>query len=184
VRGRRLQGSRRSVARIVRAWMLVLGLMACSRIAAREPEPGTGVENPGDRALDRTLVAGTLIEAKIEVPRSGRRNLRGETLTAIVSADVQNARRWAVIPAGSRVELRITGWRPADTARQTNASIRLEVLSVTVRGRMCPVRATAELRVRTDHRSGGPAVVVAPASRILFVLSEGFTAGRPPSGLP
>jgi len=58
----------------VRTAMLMVGLVACSSVAAREPERDGGVG---------TLVAGTLIEATIDGSRSWRRNPLGETLTAI-----------------------------------------------------------------------------------------------------
>jgi hypothetical protein len=156
--------------------MLVLGFVACSGVAARAPEHASGRGTLGDRALDRTLVAGTLIVATIEDSHTGRRNPLGQTLAATVSADVKNMHRWVVIPAGSPVGLRITPWGPATHRSQSDARISLEVLSVTVRGLLYPVRATVE--------RNGELVVVAPGTRILFVLSEGFTASLPRAGIP
>jgi hypothetical protein len=100
--------------------------------------------------MDRTLVAGTLIQATIH---GARRDTPGATLTATVSADVTNAHRSVVIPAGCLVRLSI--------ARRGPAMV-LEVTSVRVEGQVYPVSATA----------------VASGTRILFVLPEGFTAAR------
>ncbi|HEX9705736.1 MAG TPA: hypothetical protein VGA20_10860 [Gemmatimonadales bacterium] len=164
------------MSKTVLAGLLVLGLVACSRVAAREPARDAGNGKLGDRALDRTLVVGTLIEATIEDSRAGRRRPLGQTLAATVSADVKNAHRWVVIPVGSPVGLRIAHWGSATSESQAEARITLEVLSVTVRGRLYPVRATVE--------PSGKGVVVAPGTRILFVLSEGFTAVLPRGELP
>ena len=163
------------MSRTVLAEMLVLGLMACSSVAARELD---------DRAVDRTLVAGTLIEATIERPSSWRRNPLGETLAATVNADVTNARRSVVIPVGSPVGLRIAHWRPATSKSQADARITLEVFSVTVGRRWYPVRATVELTPVPVRQPSGEVVVVAARTRILFVLSEGFTAATPLGGIP
>jgi hypothetical protein len=158
------------MSRTVLSGMLVLGIMACSSVAAREL---------GDRAADRTLVVGTLIEAKIEDARSWRRNPLGETLTASVSGDVTNARRSVVIPAGSAVGLRIAHWRPATNPDHADARITLDVLSVTVGRRRYAMRATAELTPAAVRQPGGEVVAVAPGTRILFVLSQRFTAATP-----
>lgn len=165
------------MSRTVLAGMLALGLTACSTAAAREAGRVAGNEKLGDRGLDRTLVVGTLIEATIEGPRSRRRDPRGQSLTATVSADVRNAHRWVVIPAGSPVGLRTARWGPATDTRWADARITIEVLSVTVRGRRYPVREAV-------YQPGGEVVVVAPGTRILFVLSEGFTAAMPRVGIP
>jgi hypothetical protein len=158
------------MSRTVPSGMLVLGVMACSSVAAREL---------GDRAADRTLVVGTLIEAKIEDARSWRRNPLGETLTASVSGDVTNARRSVVIPAGSAVGLRIKHWRPATNPAQSDARITVDVLSVTVGRRRYAMRATAELTPAAVPQLGGEVVGVAPGTRIVFVLSQRFTAATP-----
>jgi hypothetical protein len=170
----RRRGAAESALFLLQAGMLGLGLVACSTVAAREP----------DRAADRTLVAGTLIEAQLEDSRSWRRNPLGETLTATVSADVTNALRWVVIPAGSPVGLRIAHWRPATNRNQADARITLDVLSVTVRRRLYPVRASVELTPVAVRQPSGEVVAVASGTRILFVLSEGFTAATRLGGHP
>jgi len=136
--------------------LLVLGLTACATVVAKVPERDAG------GALDRTLVAGTLVEATIADGRSWRRNPLGETLIAMVNADIRNADDRVVIPAGSPVGLKVVRWRPP--------SLTFTVLSVTVARRFYPMRETV--------------VVVGPGTRIAFVLSEGFTAGKPIGGIP
>jgi hypothetical protein len=142
-----------------RTWlvgMLGLGVLACAGAAAGEPERADRWQL-GNRALERTLVVGTLVEATI---RSS-----GDTLTATVSTDVRNAQLWVVIPAGCPVGLRIALPSPA----AQGAKMPLEVTSVTVWGQVYPVNATVELT---------PLAVVQPGTRILFVLPEGLTVER------
>jgi len=155
------------MSRTLLAGMLGLGLMACSGAAAGEPEHGHADRwHLGNGALDRTLVVGTLIEATIQDSLSWRRTKPGATLMATVSADVKNAHHWVVIPAGSPVGLRIAQWRPATHKSQPDAKMALDVTSVTVWGQVYPLSGTVELTP----------VAVAPGTRILFVLPEGFTA--------
>ncbi len=175
---------RRGAAESALFLLQVLGLMACSSVAAREPERDAGTGKLGDRALERTLIAGTLIEATIEGSRSWRRNPLGETLTAIVNTDVRNGEGWVVMPAGSPVRLRIAHWRRPATKSQADARITLEVLSVTVRRQRYPIRETVEMTPVPVRQPSGEVVVVAPGTRILFVLSEGFTAARRLGGIP
>jgi hypothetical protein len=167
------------MARTLLAGALALGLVACSSAAAREPDRRDADRlSLGNRALDRTLVVGTLIEATMPSSLRGRRHKPGEALTATVSADVMNAQRWVVIPAGSPVGLRIARWGPATNNGQADATLLLDVTSVTVWGRKNPVSATVELTpvtVRGTSRGGG---AVAPGTRILFVLREGLTVER------
>ena len=157
--------------------MLALGLLACSGAAAREPKRIVDPVLPGDRALERTLVAGTLVEATV-ANASSRRPARGDTMMATVSGDVRNAERWTVIPAGSRVAFRIARWRPTTTVRDADPRIMLEMLFLTVRGRRYPLRATLALTSLAVYPPSGEVLVVAPETRILFVLAEGFTAAR------
>jgi hypothetical protein len=136
--------------------MLLLSLTACAAVAAKEPGPEEG------GARDRTLVVGTLVEATIEDGRLWRRNPLGQTLIALVNADVRNADGRVVIPMGSPVGLKVVRWRAP--------SITFHVLSITVARRWYPMRETV--------------VVVGSGARIAFVLSEGFTAGKPLGGIP
>lgn len=162
--------------------MLGLGLVACASAVAREPEHRDADPSPlGNRALDRTLLAGTLIEATIPGSLSGRRHQPGETLTATVSADVRNAQRWVVIPAGCRVGLKIAAWEPDTNKNPADATLLLDITSVTVWGQEYPVRATAEwipVAVRGTNRAAGTAGTAGRGTRILFVLAEGLTVER------
>jgi len=149
--------------------LLGLGLGACAVADAREPGgPNDSSWTLEHRVLDRSLAAGTLVEATSRDLPSGHRSHPGDPLSATVSADVRNASRWIVIPAGSVVELRVASRKPRPDS--SSGTWLLDVTSVTVSGQAYPVRATGEVT----------AVAAAPRgeTRILFVLEEGFTAWR------
>jgi len=155
---------------MLHAGMLGLGLAACSSAVAREPDRRDAELWPfGSRAVDRTLVAGTLIQATIHGSLSWRHKKPGETLTATVTADVRNAQRWIVVPAGCPVGLRIALLGPVAKS-QADARLLVDVTSVTVWGQVYPVTATVALTP----------VAGAQETRILFVLSEGITVERRP----
>ncbi|HXI65054.1 MAG TPA: hypothetical protein VNH14_11155 [Gemmatimonadales bacterium] len=156
------------MSRMLLAGMIGLGLTACSGALAGEPEHAERWQL-GHRALDRTLVVGTLIEATIQP---------GAPLTATVSADVKNAHRWVVIPAGCPVGVKIALLGLAADKSQADAKMLLDVTSVTVWGQVYPVSATVEV-TPTAVRGVIREVVVAPGTRILFVLPEGLTVERP-----
>jgi len=138
------------------AGMLVLGFTACTTAAGNEPA------REASTAMDRTLAVGTLVEATIENGPSWRGKPLGESLIAMVNADVLNADDRVVIPMGSPVGLKVVGWRPP--------SLTFKVLSITVARRLYPMRETV--------------VVVGSGTRIAFVLSEGFTARKPLGDMP
>jgi hypothetical protein len=151
--------------------ILGLGLMACAGAAASEPDHSRADRRPsGSGIWDRTLAAGTLIEATIC-------NTPGGPLTALVSADVRNGGRWVVIPAGSAVGLRLAPDGRVGGTRPARAALALDVTSVTVAGRVYPLSATIE------PAPGRVAVVVASGTRILFVLPEGLTVSLVASSL-
>jgi hypothetical protein len=148
----------------VRTGLLLLGLLACSPAAANEQ---WDMHPPR-----RTLVAGTLIQATTQDSLSSRRDMTGENVTALVSGDVEDVHGHVVIPAGSRVVLRIAQVETASNKRQHDARMALDVTSLTVRGREYPVR----IRVVSTliHRASRD-VVVPPGTAILFVLPQPLT---------
>jgi hypothetical protein len=169
-------------SRVLFTRILGLGLMACATADAREPEHGNADRWPyGERAVDRTLVAGTLVGATIESSLLRRRNNPGDTLTATVSTDVRNAHHWVVIPAGCPIGLRIAVAGPAAQKSHADAKLRLEVTSVTVWGQVYRVGATADLTPQT-LRGASREAVVPSRTRFLFVLPEGLTVERRPDG--
>jgi len=158
------------MSRALLAGMFGLGFVACSSVVAKESEDA----NRG-RALDRTLSVGTLVEAKLQDSPPWRRKQPGETVRANVSANVQNAHRSVVIPAGCLVRLRIARRASASKSGEGHANVALQVTSVTVGGKVYPVSTTAELTQGVGRTSQD---TVVPSGTILFVLPEGLTVER------
>jgi hypothetical protein len=153
------------MSRMLLGGMLWLGLGACSSAAAQEPDRRDADRWPlVDRALDRTLVAGTLIQATIHSSLL-RRGTPGAPLTAAVSADVTTAHRWVVVPAGCVAGLRIARPGADDAAR-------------------CHLRAGRGGRYPLSAPIEVVPVAGARGTRILGVLPEGFTAARRPGATP
>lgn len=158
--------------------LVVPGLLACTPVAANE--------NPGANRLfvqqtaQRTLVAGTLIQVTTQGFLSYRRNKAGQILTALVNGDVEDERGQVVIPAGSRVALRITQLTPATDPSRTGGRIALVVTSLTVRGQEYPLRIRAEPHL-LQGRSVTPGDVenAGGGTEILFVLPQTLTVATP-----
>lgn len=146
--------------------LLVLGLLACSPAAGNEKTPA-----------QRTLVAGTLIQATTQDSLSSRDHRAGETLTALVSGDVEDADGHVVIPAGSPVALRIVQLEPATTNGQRDGRIALEVIALTVGGQEYPVSSRVEPPHLLQARGGGP-VIGTVVGRLIAVNSRAPEIGR------
>jgi hypothetical protein len=151
--------------------LLVLGLLACSSAAANEKTDTD--RSPAHQPTQQTLVAGTLILATTQDSLSSRRNRAGETLTALVSGDVEGAHGQVVIPAGSRVALRIAQLEPA-TSKSRQGKIALDVTSLTVRGQEYAV----SIRVEPPHWLQGRDVTAGEVDQVSGGTVIGVVAGR------
>jgi len=156
------------------ARMLVLGLVACSPASGKE-EASSTARAVSNRPAQRTLVSGTLIDAKIQDSLSSRHNKAGETLRATVSADVKDAYGQVAIPAGSTVGLRIAQLEPATNKSQADGKIALEVTSVTVRGQTYHLSSKVNL---VPHRLVGRGVTAGEVEKAAGGAVIGAAAGR------
>ena len=161
------------------AALLALGLMACSNAAF------TGSERRDadrwafrGRALDRTLVAGTLVGATISGSLSWSRNQPSDTLLATVSDDVRNGDRSVVIPAGCLIGLSIALAQPSPNTISVDVPLSIAITSVTVGGRPYPVTAAIQLPFLAVPGTERDGEALVPGTPILFVLSEGLTVER------
>jgi hypothetical protein len=171
--------------------LLALVVPACTPAAANERPDAARflVAQP----TQRTLSAGTLIQGTTQDSLFSRSNHVGETLTALVSGDVKDATGQVVIPAGSRVALRIARLAPAPNTALNDGQLALEVTSLTVEDRLYPVSIRLEstphglqghgVTVRDMNRVGGGTalhwvsrgLVVPRGTLILFVLAQPLT---------
>lgn len=173
-----------SLTQLLLLGLFVLGLQACSPAGANE-NPGLN-RSFAQETVQRTLVAGTLIQVTTQGFLSYRRNKAGQTLTALVSGDVEDDRGQVVIPAGSRVALRIAQLAPATDPGQTGGRIALVVTSLTVRGQEYPLRIRAEPPRLPQGRSvtSGEGENAGGGTEILFVLPQTLTVATPLGARP
>jgi hypothetical protein len=168
------------------AGMLMAGLAACSPASAK-PEAGSTTRAVSNRPAQRTLVAGTSIEARIQDSISSRRNKSGETLRATVSGDVRDAYGQVAIPAGSAVGLRIAELQASTNKSQSDGRIVLEVTSVTVLGQTYQFSSIVNsvphqlvgrgVTTGEVEKAGGGAVIGAIAGRVIGGDTKGAVIG-------
>ncbi len=164
------------MTRTVLIGMLALGLAACGAGGAK----AVGETPPPEQSL----AAGARVGATIQDSLSSRVNKTGDTLHAIVSADVTGAHGGVVISAGSSATVVVTLIEPGTDPGNPQGSLSLAVNSVTVDGVMYPVTAILDpvpnhLQVRatsTDQAPGGRNarrdVIVSAGTPIVFSLTN------------
>jgi hypothetical protein len=171
--------------------LLTLCLLTCSPASANERPDAERLL--AKQPTQRTLVAGTLIQGTTQDSLFSGRNQVGEILTALVAGDVKDATGQAVIPAGSRVALRIARLASATNKTLSDGQLALEVTSLTVQDREYPVSIRLEstrhglqghgVTARDMNRVGSGTmihwvsgdVVVPRGTLILFVLPQPLT---------
>lgn len=147
--------------RILLTGLLALVLLACTPAAANERPDAERLRST--QPTQRTLGAGTLIQGTTQGTLYLRRNQVGETATALVSGDVKDATGQVVIPAGSRVALRIGRFATAANKTLPDGQLALEVTSLTVADRLYPVSIRLE---STPHGLQGRGVTVSDMNRV------------------
>ena len=101
-----------------------------------------------------TLAAGTSITATTDAEIRSRKNKVGDEVTATVASDVKDKSGRTVIPAGSKVILKVTAIKPSDSKSDTTGTLTLDVVGVEVGGTEKPVVATIS-GVRTKLEGSG-----------------------------
>ena len=122
-----------------------------------------------------SLTAGTAISATTDAEIRSRKNKVGDEVTATVASDVKNAAGRVVIPAGSKVILKVTAIKPSDSKSDTTGTLTLDAVGVEVNGTERPIVATIS-GVRTKlEGSGTDANVVA---KVAGGTAAGAIVGR------
>jgi hypothetical protein len=101
-----------------------------------------------------SLAAGTAISATTDAEIRSRKNKVGDEVTATVASDVKNAAGRVVIPAGSKVILKVTAIKPSDSKSDTTGTLTLDAVGVEVNGTERPIVATIS-GVRTKLEGSG-----------------------------
>jgi len=166
------------MTRSFRTALLALGFAACSSGAAKDVanDGATGAGGSGRTTrTGRTLSNGTRVDATIQNALSSRTNKAGESVRAIVSADVKDARGGIVIPAGSAVKLTIAQLEPGSDQVRPEGRLSLVVSSVTVNGQEYSLAANLE---PVPHHLQGRGVTTDEAARIGAGTAIGALAGQ------
>jgi hypothetical protein len=101
-----------------------------------------------------SLAAGTAISATTDAEIRSRKNKVGDEVTATVASDVKDAGGRVVIPAGSKVILKVTAIKPSDSKSDTTGTLTLDAVGVEVNGTERPIVATIS-GVRTKLEGSG-----------------------------
>jgi hypothetical protein len=101
-----------------------------------------------------TLAAGTAINAVTDAEITSKTNKVGDEVTATIGADVKDASGQVVIPAGSKVVLKVKDIKPSDSKSDTTGTLTLDAVGVEVGGTERPVVATIS-GVRTKLQGRG-----------------------------
>lgn len=130
---------------------------------------------PADKA-PTSLVAGTLLVARLQDSLAWRDKNSTETLKATVTADVVNGKGQVVIPAGSAVVLRVAQY--GVILRRADQKYSLNVRSVTVRGRVYPLNVKVDpvtVTARREMFRVNREVIVRPGTLVRFSLPQPLT---------
>jgi hypothetical protein len=105
----------------------------------------------------RSLAAGTSIAAKIDAGISSRTHKAGQDLTGTVAADVKDKSGHTVIPAGSKVHIKITAIHESENKGDKTGKLVLTPTKVIIAGRSYPLSGSALALDRTlkDRKTNG-----------------------------
>jgi hypothetical protein len=106
---------------------------------------------------------------------TSRTNKAGETVPAVVSENVTDARGHVVIPAGSTVTLSIAQLEPGSDQVRPEGRLSLVVSSVTIKNETYPLEATLE---PVPHHFEGRGITKDEAARIGAGTAVGAVAGQ------
>jgi len=155
-----------------------LGLAACANGAAKDAAPGGANGATGDGstvAAGRGVEAGTRVEATIQTALNSRKNGAGESVRAVVSRDVLDARGRVAIPAGSTVTLKVLQLEPGSDQTRPDGRLSLAVSSLTIDGTTYPADATLD---PVAHHLEGRGITKDEALRVGAGTAIGALAGQ------
>jgi hypothetical protein len=105
----------------------------------------------------RSLAAGTSIAARFDDGISSRTHKAGQDLTGTVAADVKDKSGHTVIPAGSKVHIKITAIHESENKGDKTGKLVLTPTKVIIAGRSYPLSGSALALDRTlkDRKTNG-----------------------------
>lgn len=157
-------------------WASLAAVFSVVAFAGCGDKTGEAAESPKAPAAPatRTLDSGRQFDMTTTNAISSRTAKPGDSFTASVVEDVQDARGRVAIPAGSRVSGVITAVKSAPNP-SSPGTLTLAVSSVTVRGRSYPIEGTIESLATERH---GQAVSGGDAARVGAGAAAGAIIGQ------
>jgi hypothetical protein len=93
-------------------------------------------------AAPASLAAGTSFAASTDAEIRSNKNKVGDEVTATIGADVKDAAGRVVIPAGSKVTLKITAIKESENKSDSTGTLTVDPVSISVNGTSQPVSAS------------------------------------------
>jgi hypothetical protein len=110
--------------------------------------PAPAEPAPAAPAAPLSLAAGTPITATMSDSITSRKNKAGEVVTAKVTSDLKDAAGRVVVPAGSRIALKITAIHESENKGDKTGTLTLAVQDITVDGRTYAIDASVDTVAR------------------------------------
>jgi len=167
--------------------IVALVVAACTGGAGKDAgttDAGASGQPGSATTAGRELASGTRVNVTLQQGVSSRTNAAGDTVPAIVSLNITDAKGRVVIPAGSNVTLRIAQLEPGSDQVRPEGRLSLAVSTVTINNDTYPLDAilepvphhfeergiTRDAAARTASRD----VVVSAGTPIVFTLTQSF----------
>jgi hypothetical protein len=121
--------------------------------AAPAPQPSAAPPTAAP-AASSGLAAGTSISAATDAEIRSNKNKVGDEVTATVSSDVKDASGRVVIPAGSKLTLKITAIKVSENKSDTTGTLTIMPTAVSIKGTPHPITASITgVKTKLEGRS-------------------------------
>ena len=122
---------------------------------AAEPAPVPAAA-PAPAPAASALAAGTTLTVSTDAEIRSNKNKVGDEILATVASDVKDGSGRTVIPAGSKVTLRVTAIKPSDSRSDTTGTLTLKPVAVAIAGSSQPLAASISgLQTKLEGRGTG-----------------------------
>ncbi len=142
--------------------------------AKPKPAPAPAPE-PAPVPVVHALAAGAVVSTTVDREITSRTEKAGQSFIATVSADVQDASGYVVIPAGSKVTVTIAEIHESENKGDKTGKLSLTPTSVEIAGRSYPLEASAvalDRMLRDRKTNGGDVAKVAVGTGAGAVLGR------------
>ncbi len=97
---------------------------------------------PAPAPVPKSLSSGTTFSAATDAEIRSQKNKVGDEVTATVASDVKDGSGRVVIPAGSKVTLRVTALKESENKGDTTGTLTVKPVAVSINGTSQPIAAS------------------------------------------